>query len=95
MHSHVIVYMNGGLSKGGGSQLPKGGECPPPQMKPWYEWEWVGVVHSCTDSNFLQEVEKLEKQKKEEKDDEQRREVERLEQKLLEKDLANAKYVRH
>ena len=55
----------------------------------------MGVVHSSTDSNSLQEVEELKKRKKEAKDDNQRREVKRrLEQKLLEKDLANAKWVR-
>ena len=54
----------------------------------------MGVVHSSTDSNSLQEVEELEIQKKA-KDDDQRREVERrLEQKLLERELANAKAVR-
>ena len=55
----------------------------------------MGVVHSSTGSNLLQEVEELEKQKKEAKDDEQRREVERrLKKKSLERDLAEAKHVR-
>ena len=55
----------------------------------------MGVVHSSTDSNFLQEVDELEQQKEKAKDDDQRRELERrLEQKLLEKDLAQAKLVR-
>ena len=55
----------------------------------------MGVVHSSTDSNSLQEVDKLEKWKKEAKDDNQRRAVERrLEQKLLERELADAKWVR-
>ena len=55
----------------------------------------MGVVHSSTDSNFLQEVENLEKQKNEAKDDEQRRDIDRrLELRTLERDLANAKWVR-
>ena len=55
----------------------------------------MGVVHSSTDPNFLQEAEELKKQKKEAKDEDQRREVERrLEQKLLECELAHAKLVR-
>ena len=55
----------------------------------------MGVVHSSTDSNFLQEVDKLEKQKKEAKDDDKRREIQqKLELKTLEKDLAWAKHVR-
>ena len=55
----------------------------------------MGVVHSSTDSNSLQEVEELKKQKEKAKDDDQRREVERrLEQKLLERELAYAKWVR-
>ena len=53
------------------------------------------MVHSSTDSNFLQEVGGLEKQKKEAKDDDQRREVEqKLQIKELERDLAAARYVR-
>ena len=44
---------------------------------------------------FLQEVEKLEKQKNEAKDDEQRRDIDRrLELRTLERHLANAKHVR-
>ena len=55
----------------------------------------MGVIHCSTDSNSLQEVEELKKQKEKAKDDDQRREVERrLEQKLLERDLARAKWVR-
>ena len=55
----------------------------------------MGVVHSSTDSNFLQEVGELEKQKKEAKDDDQRREVkQKLQIKELERDLAFARYVR-
>ena len=55
----------------------------------------MGVVHSSTDSNFLQEVEKLERQKNEAKDDDQKRDIgRRLEQTSLEKDLAWAKQVR-
>ena len=55
----------------------------------------MGVVHSSTDSNSLQEVEELEKLKKETKDDDQRREVERRsEQKLLESELVQTKWVR-
>ena len=55
----------------------------------------MGVVHSSTGSNFLQEVDKLEKQKKEAKDDDKRRDLtQKLELKTLEKDLAFAKAVR-
>ena len=55
----------------------------------------MGVVHSSTDSNFLQEVDKLEKQKKEAKDDDKRRDLtQKLELKTLERDLARAKVVR-
>ena len=55
----------------------------------------MGVVHSSTDSNFLQEVGELEKQKKEAKDDDQRREVEqKLQIKELERALAEARAVR-
>ena len=55
----------------------------------------MGVVHGSTDSNFLQEVEELKKQKKETKDDDQTREVEqKLQIKELERDLANARRVR-
>ena len=55
----------------------------------------MGAVHSSTDFNSLQEVNKLEIQKEKAKDDDQRREVERrLEQKSLERDLADVKWVR-
>ena len=54
----------------------------------------MGVVHSSTDSNFLQEVEELEKQKKEAKDDQRREAEQKLQIKELEKDLAYARYVR-
>ena len=51
------------------------------------------MIHSSTDFNFLQEVRKLEKQK-DTKHGDQRREIERiLEQKLLQRDLSNAKVV--
>ena len=53
------------------------------------------MIHSSTDSNSLQEVDELEIQKVKAKDDDQRRELERrLDQKLLENELANAKWVR-
>ena len=53
------------------------------------------MVHSSTDSNFLQEVVKLEKQKKEAKDDDKRRDLtQTLELKTLERGLALAKQVR-
>ena len=56
----------------------------------------MGVVHSSTDSSFLQEVKELEKQKKEAKDDDKRRDLtQKLELKTLEKDLAEAKGVRY
>ena len=55
----------------------------------------MGVVHSSTDSNFLQEVEELERQKKEAKDDDQKKDIElKVTLKTLEKNLAKAKYVR-
>ena len=55
----------------------------------------MGVVHSSTDSNFLQEVNKLVKQKKEAKDDDKRRDLaQKLKLKTLERDLAWAKWVR-
>ena len=55
----------------------------------------MGVVHSSTDSNFLQEVAKLEKQKKEAKGDDKKKEVQqKLELKTLERKLALAKQVR-
>ena len=54
------------------------------------------MVHSSTDSNFLQEVDKLEKQKKEAKDDDKRRDLtHKLKLKTLERDLAEAKGVRY
>ena len=55
----------------------------------------MGVFHSSTDSNFLQEVEKLEKEKNKAKDDEQRRDIEvNVTLKMLEADLAYALAVR-
>ena len=52
-------------------------------------WVWFITVL------ILQEVKELEEQKERTKDDDQRRELERrLEQKLLENDLADAKWVR-
>ena len=55
----------------------------------------MGVVHSSTDSNFLQEEEELEKQKKEAKDDDKRRDlIQKLKLKALERALAEAKHVR-
>ena len=55
----------------------------------------MGVVHSSTGSNCLQEVDKLEKQKKEAKDDDKRRDLtQKLELKTLERGLAVAKQVR-
>ena len=67
----------------------------------------MGVVHSSTDSNFLQEVKELEKQKKEAKDDDKRQQkkeakdddkkkdlTHKLKLKTLERDLAVAKEVR-
>ena len=54
-----------------------------------------GCGHSSTDSNFLQEVEELEKQKEEAKDDKQKKDIEgKLSLKRLERDLAKAKWVR-
>ena len=54
-----------------------------------------GCGHSSTDSNFLQEMEELEKQKWEAKDDKQKKDIEeKLSLKMLERDLAEAKYVR-
>ena len=55
----------------------------------------MGVVHSSTDSNFLQEVEDLEKQKNEAKNDDQKKDIElKVTLKMLERDLADAKCVR-
>ena len=54
-----------------------------------------GCGHSSTDSNSLQEVEELERQKKEAKNDKQKKDIEgKLSLKMLERDLANAKFVR-
>ena len=54
-----------------------------------------GCGHSSTDSNFLQEVEELKRQKWEAKDDKQKKEIEgKLSLKTLERDLALAKDVR-
>ena len=54
-----------------------------------------GCGHSRNDSNFLQEVRELEKQKEEAKDDQQKKEVEeKLSLKTLERGLAEAKWVR-
>ena len=54
-----------------------------------------GCGHSSTDSNFLQEMVKLKKQKKEAKDDKQKKDIEgKLSLKTLERDLAWAKWVR-
>ena len=50
---------------------------------------------SVAHSNFLQEVEELEKQKKEAKDDKQMKAIDgKLSLKMLERDLAEAKWVR-
>ena len=55
----------------------------------------MGVVHSSTDSNFLQEVEELKKQKKEAKDEKHNKDIEgKVSLKTLERDLAEAKRVR-
>ena len=54
-----------------------------------------GCGHSSTDSNFLQEVRELEKQKEEAKDDKQNKDIEgKLSLKTLKRDLAEAKWVR-
>ena len=54
----------------------------------------MGVVHSSTDSNFLQEVKELKKQKKEAKDEKHNKDIEgKVSLKTLERDLANAKLV--
>ena len=53
------------------------------------------MAYSNTDSNFLQEVERLEKQKEEAKDDKQKKDIEgKLSLKTLERDLARAEFVR-
>ena len=55
----------------------------------------MGVVHSSTDSNFLQKVRELEKQKNGAKDDDQKKDTEmKMTLKMLERDLAEAKRVR-
>ena len=55
----------------------------------------MGVVHSSTDSNVLQEVKELEKQKKEAKDEKHNKDIEgKVSLKTLERDLAQAKWVR-
>ena len=54
-----------------------------------------GCGHSSTDSNFLQEMWELKRQKWEAKDDKQKKDIEgKLSLKRLERDLALAKYVR-
>ena len=54
-----------------------------------------GCGHSSTDSNCLQEVEELEKQKTEAKDDKQKKKIEgKLSLKTLERDFIEAKWVR-
>ena len=54
-----------------------------------------GCGHSSTDSNFLQEVRELKRQKAKAKDDKQKKDIEgKLSLKRLERDLANAKWVR-
>ena len=54
-----------------------------------------GCGHSSTDSNFLQEVGKLERQKEKAKDDKQKKYIEgKLSLKMLERDLAEAKKAR-
>ena len=64
------------------------------EQTPFLIWKSVvhSVVHSSTDSNFLQEVGKFKKWKKEAKDDDKKKE--KLKLKTLEKDLAFAKAVR-
>ena len=55
----------------------------------------VALIHSSTDSNYLQEVVELERQKWEAKDDKQKKDIEgKLSLKTLERDLAKAKWVR-
>ena len=54
-----------------------------------------GCGHSSIDSNFLQEVEEFKRQKEKAKDDKQKKDIEgKLSLKTLERDLAEAKYVR-
>ena len=55
----------------------------------------MGVVHSSHDTNYVQEVEQLEKQKNEAKDEEERKVIEKkIAIKSLERDLADLKKVR-
>ena len=55
----------------------------------------MGVVHSSADSNLLQEVEELKKQKEEAKDEKQNIDIEgKVTLKILERDLARVKQVR-
>ena len=55
----------------------------------------MGVVHSCHDTIYVQEVRQLEKQKNEAKDEEGRKEHEQqVKLKTLERDLAYSKMVR-
>ena len=54
----------------------------------------MGVVHSSPDTNFVQEVKQLERQKNEAKVKESKQDIElKLKLKILERDLANQKYV--
>ena len=54
-----------------------------------------GCGHSSTDSNFLQEVRELKRQKAKAKDDKQKKDIEgKLSLKRLERDLADTKWVR-
>ena len=55
----------------------------------------MGVVHSSHDTIYVQEVERLKKQKNEAKDEEGRKELEQqVKLKTLERDLAASKMVR-
>ena len=55
---------------------------------------WVWFIHSRPDTNFVQEVEQLERQKNEAKDKESRKDIElKLKLKTLERALAGSKYV--
>ena len=55
----------------------------------------MGVVHSSHDTIYVQEVERLKKQKNEAKDEEGRKELEQqVKLKTLERDLADSKRVR-
>ena len=54
----------------------------------------MGVVHSSPDTNFVQEVEQLDKQKNEATDKEIRRSIEQeLKMKTLEREVAGSKMV--